>query len=177
VDLSPGCLYGRINGGVDAGSMMGDALAELMQRGTPTEKTIGPLEWHPRRWPANWEAEAKKFCILEAYDCPTFDEIATVIQKGFLVDYGIMIGRRFEVGSDGWVYDQSGSGGGHAMCGVGLAYKNGKWGIETANSWDYSWGDKGFAVVPESYFDGTFNDAWAVRSVTSPSDEPWRAAA
>lgn len=174
VALSPGSLYGRINGGRDQGSVLGDALRELIERGICPETTIGPLQWQPRRWPADWESEAKRYAILESYDCPTFDAIASAVQLGFVVDYGVMTGRAFEVGSDGWVADQRGSGGGHALCGIGLAKKNGQWGIETANSWGTAWGDQGFAVVPESYFDGDFNDAWAVRSVVLPSDPAWQ---
>ena len=171
VELSPGNLYGRINGGRDMGSALGDALQALRNEGVCTQSLVKPLDWHPRGWPDSWKTEAQQFRILEAFDCPTFDHIASAIQCGFLVDYGIMVGRNFDVESDGWVGEYRGGGGGHALCGVGLVERGGKWGILTANSWGEKWGDKGFGVVPESYFRGSFNDAWAVRAVTTESSD------
>lgn len=172
VDLFPGNLYGRINGGRDAGSALGDGLSALMDKGViPQIAGMDAWQWGHGSRPSGWETEGAKFRILEAFDCPTFDHIATAIQCGFLVDYGIMVGRNFDVESDGWVGEYRGGGGGHALCGVGLVERGGKWGILTANSWGEKWGDKGFGVVPESYFRGNFNDAWAVRAVTTESSD------
>ncbi len=73
VKLSAGNLYGRINGGVDRGSTLVDAIKELKARGVCTAKMVPELEWRPSRWPEGWEDEAKKFRVIEAWDCPSFD--------------------------------------------------------------------------------------------------------
>ncbi len=169
VQLSPGNLYGRINGGQDGGSSLGDALAALRDEGVCTAKTIGPLHWDDsgrNPWPESWRDEATKFRILEAFDCPTFDHIASALQCGFFVDYGVFVGRNFEPDSSGVIPRYRGGSGGHAMCGVGLTLIDDVWHVETANSWGKDWGDAGFCYVPESYFEGDFNDAWAVRAST-----------
>ena len=170
VELFPGNLYGRINGGRDQGSVLGDALRALTDDGVIVQLNgVQPWEWGRKSRPDDWETEAAKYRILEAYDCPTFEHIASAIQCGFLVDFGVMVGNDFNPGADLWVPDYRRGGGGHAMCGVGLVERSGKWGILTANSWGERWGDGGFCVVPESYFQGTYNDAWAVRAVVQES--------
>lgn len=172
VELSAGNLYGRINGGVDRGSTLGDAIQALMDTGVCKASTVPQLQWRRTSWPSSWKEEAKRFRILEAYDCPTFEHIASAILYGFPVDFGIFVGGRFRPDPQtGWLPDYVGGGGGHAMCGVGLAYDDRRgWGIVTANSWGERWGKGGFCIVPESYFRrNVFADAWAVRGVVDPT--------
>lgn len=173
VELSAGNLYGRINGGRDAGSVLADALQELQRNGVCKAATVPHLSWRQRTWPDDWRAEARRFRILEAYDCPTFDHIASALLAGFPVNVGILVGRNFAPDSDdGWVPDYRGGGGGHALCAVGLARKANRWGVMVANSWGQDWGQAGFAIVPESYFSRTpFADAWAVCGVVDPTGE------
>jgi hypothetical protein len=183
VRLSPGHLYGLINGGRDAGSLLGDALTTLVDIGVCTTAEVAELAWRRRDWPSGLETVARKYRILEAFDCPTRAHIATAIMRGFMVDYGILVGSDFNTASDGWVNEGKGRGG-HAMCGVGLKkrVKNGKtqWGVLTLNSWGTRWGKPagklsgGFGIVPMSYFtDSIFTDGWCVRTAIDPSDEPW----
>jgi len=173
VELSSGCLYGQINGGRDAGSLLGDALIALKVSGTTSAKTIGHLQWRNSTWPRQWAEEAKKYRILEAYDCPTFDHVATAILRGFLVDYGILVGDRFVPDAEGFIPPPSGrERGGHAMCGVGLVRHNGRWYVETINSWGSNWGLSGVCFVPEDYFRGIpWTDAWAVRAAIAEIDQ------
>jgi len=174
VKLSPGNLYGRINGGRDAGSVLSDAIKTLEDEGVCTAATVPELQWRQRNWPPTWNEEAKKFRILEAWDCPSFDHLATAILLGFPVNLGILVGNNFNPGSDGWVPDYRGGGGGHAMCGIGLAFSRERntWGIKVANSWGRRWGAGGFGIVPESYFKRTpFTDGWAIRGVVDPQGE------
>jgi len=171
VRLSPGNLYGRINGGIDRGSYLSDALKELQENGVCRADIVPMMEWRKDRWPPEWKEDAKKFRLIEVYDCPTFDHLASAILQGFAVNLGIMVGRNFKVEPDGWLKDYSGGYGGHAMCGVGLDYHPSRktWGIKVVNSWGQDWGMKGFAVVPESYFKSNwFSDGWAIRVVVDP---------
>jgi hypothetical protein len=169
VELSAGNLYGRINGGRDAGSTLVDAIRELEKRGVCRATLIGHLEWQPHRWPKEWEEDAKRFRVLEAWDCPAFDHIASAIQLGFGVNVGILIGPNFNPGPDGWIPERVGRAGGHAMCAVGLARKGDVWGIKIVNSWGDKWGKGGFAIIPESYFrDPVWTDGWAIRVVVDP---------
>lgn len=167
VKLSAGSLYGQINGGRDAGSYLSDAIQALDKTGVCDTATVPELEWHVRHWPPNWKENAKKYRVLEAWDCPTFDHIGSALQLGFLVNVGILVGNNFTPDGDGWVPDYRGGGGGHALCAVGMTYKQGKgWGVKIVNSWGANWGVNGYAIIPESYFRASpFTDAWAVRGV------------
>jgi len=173
VRLSPGNLYGRINGGRDSGSLLSDAIAELESRGVCEASIVPELDWRPSHWPKNWADSARRFRILEAWDCPSFDHIASAIQSGFPVNLGIFVGNNFNPRDDGWLPEYRGGGGGHAMCGVGVVSRSaGEWGIKVANSWGAQWGKSGFGIIPESYFRNTpFTDAWAVRVSIDPSGD------
>jgi hypothetical protein len=170
-ELSAGDLYRRICGGRDQGSMLGDALTELQSNGVCLVSDVPYQEWRKDSSPAA-KATAKRFRISEAYDCPTFEHLATALQCGFLVDLGVMWGSSWSVDADGWLPARAGRGaGGHALQGVGLLERGGKWGIKVANSWGPAWGVNGFGVIPESDFTGEFSDGWAVRAVVDSSDE------
>jgi hypothetical protein len=165
VPLSPGNLYGRVNGGRDQGSTLGDNLNELMERGICTENIVPHLAWE--RWDTpGWREEAIDYRILEVFLCPDFDAIASAILRGLNVGYGIMIGNNFAPDSEGWIPDYQGGGGGHAMMGCGLRKRrDGAWGIRTINSWGTRWGHNGFCIVPETYFTTYHEDAWCARAI------------
>jgi hypothetical protein len=175
LELSRGNLYGQINGGRDQGSLLGDALEALLKNGTVPNGVIGDDQWQRSTWPRNWEEEAKPYRILEAYYCPTFAHMATAVQYGYFLDFGIMVGNNFQPDSSGWLPDYQSGYGGHAMAGFGLArHRDGRWGIETSNSWGSRWGNNGWCYVPESYFeDEWWADGWAVRAaIVNEDDSP-----
>lgn len=164
VRLSCGWLYGRINGGRDQGSMLEDGLAWMVGHGSCTATLVGDLDW--RKNPAAADDEAKDYRVVEAYLCPSFDHIASALQQGFLIIEGLMWYDSFKADRDGWLPSRgSGGGGGHALCGYGLAQRNGVWGIRTRNSWGESWGVAGNCVIPEPLFGREIGGYWAVRSV------------
>lgn len=177
VRLSPGHLYGMVNGGRDAGSLLGDTLKTLMDVGVCTTAEVGELVWRRRDWPAGINQIAKKYRLTEAFDSPRLVHLATGLQRGFIGNYGIAVGSDFDTDAEGWVQEGKGRGG-HAMCAVGLKkrIRRGKtqWGVITVNSWGTRWGRNGFGIVPASYFeDELFTDGWLARVAVHPSDERW----
>jgi hypothetical protein len=152
ISLSQGSLYSQISGGRDQGANIMDALEAMMDVGICPDSVIDQYDWQGRDYPANWKEEAKKYRILEAWDCPSFDEMISAVQKSIPVVFGV-----------NWS-----GGGGHAICCVG--YKDGK--AEILNSWDKDWGDGGYGFLTESQCRAiTSFGAFAIRSVTIPSDE------
>lgn len=167
VKLSPGNLYGRVNGGRDQGSTLGDNLQEIQNRGICTERLVSHLDW--QNWNApGWEAEGQRYRTTEIYLAPGFDAMVSAVLKGFMVVTGIMVGNNFNPGADGWLPDYSSGSGGHSMTHVGVAEKGGKWGLLTANSWGTNWGLGGFCVIPQSYFNTYWEDGYAARVAIDP---------
>ena len=153
--LSQGSLYGQINGGRDAGANIEDALEAMMATGICPASRIDPQDWQGRNWPSDWKTEAKKTRVLEAFDCPTFDAVASAVQRSMPVVFGVFWGA-----------------GGHAITAVGLKKVGGGWALEFLNSWGAGWGDAGFGVLAESKCGGIHSfGAFAIRSVTIPGDE------
>ena len=176
VYLSAGDLYSQINGGWDQGSTLEDGLAAAVNSGVATAATV-PYVWDGRRHgDAKVLAERKNYRAVEVYLCPTFDHMASALQMGFVVVEGMVWYDSFKPDADGWLPTRGrGGSGGHALCGYGLATRNGVWGIKTRNSWGVTWGNGGNCVIPESLFDGQISGYWAIRSVTR-TPEPWPAA-
>ncbi len=93
-------------------------LEAMMKTGVCSGVSDSPKDWQGRDWPSDWQAEAKKFRILEAFDCPTFEAAASARAT-------LHAGRvRSLLGA-----------GGHAITAVGLKKSGGGWYLEFLNSW------------------------------------------
>lgn len=174
VELSRGYVYGAINGGVDQGSYLEDALDWLTKTGAVKVEMCGHLEWRKGRSLMNNAAareQARFYRIVEAYECPTFDAIASALQQGFFINEGLAWYNNYNPDREGWLPGRgSGGMGGHALAGYGLASRNGTWGIRTRNSWSAAWGVGGDCIIPESCFDSRIGGYWAVRAVVQTAD-------
>lgn len=173
VKLSPGYLYGNINGGTDQGSMLEDGMAWLIEHGTCASSVVGDLEWRKgRQRPQAARDQEKYFRVVEAYICPSFDAIASALQQGFFIVEGLMWYDDFAPDRDGWITSGRRGGGGHALCGYGTAQRNGNWGVRTRNSWSTQWGVNGNCVLAEPLFGREIGGYWAVRSVVQSVSPP-----
>jgi len=170
IELSIGSLYGQINGGVDRGCELHASVMALKTIGCCPVDVIQHCNWQQKYWPKGWKKIAKQYRIVEAYDCQTFDEIASALQCGYVVCYGIFIPSSFmDVKSDGIVPSRvryKDIIGAHAMLAIGMKKIRRRWYLETQNSWGVKWGNNGFCYIPESYLDVPQVDAWALRVTT-----------
>lgn len=180
IHVSAGDLYSRVNGGSDEGSMPEDNLNELITNGVALASAV-PYVWDGREHnDAATVASRKSNRIVEAYLCSDFDSMASALQQGFVCQEAIQWYDTDAVDGDGWIPVNGRGGGGHALCGFGLAQRNGTWGLKTRNSWSASWGNSsdgslgaGNCIIPEGRFGGNFGNVWAVRAVyQSGSDFP-----
>lgn len=178
VNLSPGYLYGNINGGSDNGSLLEDALAWMTENGTCETTLVGDLNWKlGRQKPAAAVTNAKQYRILESYLCPNFDALASALQQGFFINEGLLWYDNFTPDRDGWLPSAGrGKAGGHSLTGYGLAHRtlsNGtvQWGIRTRNHWGTQWGVGGNCIIPESLFGKAIGGFWAVRAVSSTTTD------
>jgi len=153
--FSQASLYRFINQGRDSGSNIDDALLQLMKVGVAPASLIPQYNWQGNGWPLDWDQSAAKYKLFEAFDCPTFDAVASAVQFSMPVPLGVYWGNR-----------------GHAITAVGLKRVKNSWGIEILNSWGSSWGDEGFGVLPESECRGIESfGAFAIRSMVLPTEE------
>ena len=94
--LSGAYIYSWINGGVDGGAQITDALSELQNHGTCLESTVG---WNSiYRWeiPSSADTEAQRFRISDGIIISTYEEMASAIQLGFIPQFAIEVGGNFE---------------------------------------------------------------------------------
>lgn len=167
VQLSAADLYDRINRGGDNGSLLEDAIEQMLNKGIGTAATSGTI-WRRGMTQASAEERAK-FKALEVYLCPTFDHVMSASLMGFGVVSGVWwYNNGFDVGSDGWMPDSGWGGrGGHAVFGYKPARKGNKYGIWHQNSWTEKWGLTGRAVFPSSWYQqGGIGGWWACRVMT-----------
>jgi hypothetical protein len=164
VRLSAGDLYGRINGGVDRGSLLEQGMAEAMRRGVGTAQTCGTL-WRPDMRQAG-DDERAGYRVLEAWQCPTFDHLLSAALSGFAIISGVLWYENYGLDGDGWLYRRgSGRVGGHALMSYRPAMRHGQYGLWTLQSWGEGWGLRGRFVLPEVAY-GQEIGGWAVREVT-----------
>lgn len=171
--FSPTSLYALINGGWDRGAVVSDAMDALIQQGVCTMKECPESVIFTRQIPASANETRKRFRVLDAYHCATFDEIGSALQLGFPVSFGITLPGNFNkldaegVAGLGW-----GALGGHCMCAYGTTkLKSGAWAIRVRNSWAASWGQNGNCLLVEQHF-GRDCDAFAVRADLSDPLDP-----
>ncbi len=164
IRLSAADLYDRINGGVDRGSLLEDAMREVMENGVGTAETAG-LIWKRGQKRAGAD-ERRRFKVTEAYVCPTFAHCFSAVLQGFALSTGILWYDNFNTDAEGWLPGAGRGGmGGHAVMGYKPTKRNGVYAIWHQNSWSKSWGKNGRMAIPQSLYGGPVGGWWAVRQV------------
>lgn len=167
VEFNPYFLYGLVNGGRDAGAMISDALNALKEYGICEKNEIRPGMMYKNQFPAAAFENAKKYKLLQAFRCETFEEICTAITMGFSCPLGIFVDENFSRldGQGVCGVPNSTRGGGHCILGMGLK-KSSRYGwlIKIQNSWG-RWGMKGYGYIHKGHFSRMHPDAFAIQSI------------
>lgn len=171
VQLSGGDLYKRIAvGGQDNGSLLEDGIREAMANGVASVGVVPYLDWRKSHPAAG--ADRKRFRVLEAFLCPTFDHCMSAVLMGFKLVSGVRWWTNFTVDSEGWLPARgAGNYGGHAIMGYKGVERGGVFGIAHQNSWTSRWGVGGRFAIPESLFDGGVGGCWAVAEVVAEAGD------
>lgn len=176
IALSPGCLYAQINGGVDQGAVISDALAALIQSGTCDYATVGESPYYMNQLPSGWQTIAQRFRIDAAYHCEDFDSIGSALQLGYIVVYGIMVGNNFQNFDQYGVAGHAGGPGNHCMMADGMTQlPDGRWCVDDCNSWGSTWGpwNNGRCYLDEQHFqNGDQPDAFAIQAAVADPENP-----
>lgn len=152
VNLAPLFLYSLINGGIDGGAVISDALTALRTYGVAPADTVSPNAMFRSQMPARAFNAALRFRIIDAYSLHSFDELGTALSLGHICVSGITVGQNFgDLDIDGVCPPPEIVLGGHALCHDGLKFSRNKnaWLIETANSWGTNWGMNGRCRLSE----------------------------
>ena len=172
VRLSAADLYHRINWGRDGGSLLEDAMAEMVKTGVGTAATSGEL-WKSGSFKGEASAaERARFKVQELYICPTFDHMMSASIQGFFGVSGIPWYDNYTPGEDGWLPRPRGNSGGHAIMSYKPTYRivggQIEFGIWHKQSWYAGWYPKmnNSFVISESAFSGPVGGWWVARSVT-----------
>jgi hypothetical protein len=179
VEFNPYFIYGLINNGRDAGAMISDALTALKQYGVCLKDDLKSGVMFKSQFPQSAFDNAKRFRLIQAYRCATFEEICSAITLGFVCPLGIYVGNNFpQLDGEGVAPLPAGGGGGHCILGVGLK-KSSRYGwlIKIQNSWGMRFGMKGYCYIHKGHFSQMSPDAFAIQTVTddpldnTPQDE------
>jgi len=146
---NPWSVYWYTSGGRDQGSVIGDNVEYLRDKGVCPEE-VWPRSKGWRSEPNSQAKElAKLFCIVDFFYIETIQELVSALLQGFCIHAGYS---------------------GHAI--VLVAYL-GKGQLLFCNSWDKSWGDNGFGKLSLSsvYFP---YGAYAYKNVIRWTPDQWK---
>jgi hypothetical protein len=176
--LSPGCTYAQINGGRDGGAVIGDSLTALTKTGTCLFSTVGQDPIYLSRLPKGWKDEAARFKVDQAYTAPSFDEIVSGIQLGYIAVYGMQVGGNFNSFDRDGVAGLARGPGNHCMHADGCRkLPSGTWALDNVNSWGPNWGPwkTGRCYLIDKHINGADNsDAYLIKGASEDPKEPVR---
>lgn len=164
-DLSPSFIYAQINDGVDRGSYLYRSLEALKTIGACLESQNPNDRIFKKQVDAACYETAKLYRI-SGRRCRNFDQLASAIQRGFIVSFGIPIGNGLGYLDSEGISRITPPIGGHAMTGVGLKKTSKGWCIKQKNSWGKAFGMNGYSYLTEGFFEGS-DDGWSLQYMTT----------
>jgi hypothetical protein len=142
VKLSPGFLYSLINNGRDDGAVISDGIAALQNTGTCPYDLVGIKPIFPREMPRAAKKEAARYKLGDAYHADTWAETVSALMTGrFVAIFGVEVGNNWGRWDRYGVAGHDPGWGNHCLMADGVRkLPDGRWVLDTVNSWDYSWG-------------------------------------
>lgn len=141
--LSGASIYARINGNRDQGAIITDALEALRQYGACLEEQFDYPRIYLRDMSRDAIETAKRFRLTEGLTLSSFDEICTAIQMGFIVQYPIMVGDKYEKFDQYGCCGFSPGPGNHSVHADGMLKRGGRWFPVNPGTWGDDWGPFG----------------------------------
>lgn len=161
-------VYGKINGGRDAGANIGDTIDTLQRNGICLESTVPEGMIFERKFPAKADQEAAQYKLIEAYKTNDPADVFTAAHCGDPMNLSVMVGRSFNnLNSEGVAGIDRGPGN-HAICCGGLKRLAKGWGLLCQNSWGKRWGNDGRFIITEAHIQSQGYFEAVVYRVVSP---------
>lgn len=167
VALSWGYIYDQINGGRDNGACITSALDVMLNKGAPQEDEYPIPVFNTRKQPAS----AVRFKLAEGLTLTNFDEMATAVQMGFMIQYPIQVGKHYTPDGN-FICGYDDGPGNHSVHSDGLQFipSVNEWCLDHMASWD-PWGDaEGRAWHREKHIKGCAVDQDAFCHIDSNED-------
>ena len=170
--LSQWFLYSMVNGGVDAGSSIGDGMQAAVTVGVPEDKYATYGQIRPKGISqAAMSAPKWQFEGVESLGSGNADEIIQyVAERGVLV-LDVRAGNWFDTDSNGSVAFGRGMTNHAVAVGGGLRKFNGEWQPLVTNSWATTWGQKGRGWLTQNHLKNT-QDVWKPSGMKLRGDFP-----
>jgi hypothetical protein len=153
--LSAASVFGFV--GSRNGSSVQANFKRMQEVGCVPESMWPSRDIWSNRKPAGFDAEAAKYRLAEADWVPDFNTGTWMLLCGRPILFGVQWGS-----------------GGHAILGVQVVYRDGKWGWRFANSWSTSYGDKGFGILWESQIASGIKTRYGAAAFRAPTHLPTR---
>lgn len=165
--FSPTSLYAMINGGLDNGAFVSDAMKASIEYGFATGSQVTEDEYFESQLSDEAKQTRTRFRVSDAFHCTFFEAIGSALQLQYPVVFGIILPYGYQsVGADGVMprapFDPRA---GHCMCAYGTTRdkRTGRPLIKARNSWGDRWGNKGNCLL-DAYHFGRQCDAFAIRA-------------
>lgn len=162
--LSPWFVYSILCQGRDVGSSPWAALDLLKSTGTSSFEKVAWGTINPRLLTQDAYQDAARFKILRGPRISGFAQLMSAVQLGFVVngtihaDNGI-----FSLDKDGVSQNRPGPHNHAILKGLGAKrLPGGTWAIKWKNSWNTTFGLRGYAWGTEATFDGSYAEEFAV---------------
>jgi hypothetical protein len=170
--LSATYIYGQINGGVDQGARVSEAMVAVRDKGTCFDSQVPYNMIYLQQFPPDAAQTANRFRAQETYKLNSWQELCTALSLGIPCASGIAVGNNFVRGQ----LDRNGVAplpdaivGGHCLAHIGLKNINGVWVVETQNSWGTNWGNMGgYCYLKQEHWSPGYGfpfDCFAIYSV------------
>lgn len=173
--LSGSYVYSFINGGRDQGANIANALAVIVEKGTPGEQFCGWDNIYPSRISAEARNDAANHKALECYVAETFAEMMTAIQlPGFIPVFAVQVGGSFtSLDSEGVCGFDRGSGN-HCVHADGAKKLARGWTIDMPNSWNLTFGQRGRGRLTARHVEEVYQECFVIRApnVADPDGPP-----
>ena len=178
IKLSLQFLYDQINGGIDQGAIITDAMDALMQVGVCSEASypVDKTALDKNKIPRACYDEAKQIgLVIDAYQITTWEEIGTAIMLDFIPVAGVYVGNTFENLTKEGVSPVDVGSPNHSIHMDGLKrLSDGRWSADMPNSWSTAFGEEGRTRLVKDHFTemGLADAGYAIRAVAYNPDDP-----
>ena len=173
--LSGSFIYSFINGGMDRGAIIHEAMPVLLDNGTCLDSQCDWDTIYSGQISQSARDTAKR--RFRAEDCvlaENFNHVACGLMCGWFPVFAVMVGENYSRGldSNGIIGFDRGPGN-HAVTADDLCQVAGDWCLDHPGSWGTSWGNQGRGYFTQRHLDEVgYQDIYLIKAAAEDPDDP-----